>query len=66
MGASAYPLLFSEWKLRNVTIAENSGIKAAFSLASRVVARIDNTYGDRHLFCSCPPAEAFATERSQA
>jgi glycine dehydrogenase len=24
------------------------------------VARIDNTYGDRNLFCSCPPLEAFA------
>ncbi len=23
------------------------------------VARIDNVYGDRNLFCSCPPAEAF-------
>ncbi len=24
------------------------------------VARIDNTYGDRNLFCTCPPVEAFA------
>jgi glycine dehydrogenase len=24
-----------------------------------VVARIDNAYGDRNLFCSCPPVEAF-------
>jgi glycine dehydrogenase len=24
------------------------------------VARIDNPYGDRNLFCSCPPVEAFA------
>ncbi|HEY7001057.1 MAG TPA: glycine dehydrogenase (aminomethyl-transferring), partial [Candidatus Udaeobacter sp.] len=23
------------------------------------VARIDNVYGDRNLFCSCPPAEEF-------
>jgi glycine dehydrogenase len=23
------------------------------------VGRIDNPYGDRHLFCSCPPAESF-------
>jgi glycine dehydrogenase len=23
------------------------------------VARIDNTYGDRNLVCSCPPMEAF-------
>jgi len=23
------------------------------------VARIDNVYGDRHLFCSCPPGEEF-------
>jgi len=25
------------------------------------VARIDNPYGDRNLFCSCPPIEAFET-----
>jgi glycine dehydrogenase len=24
------------------------------------VGRIDNPYGDRNLFCSCPPLEAFA------
>jgi glycine dehydrogenase len=24
------------------------------------VARIDNPYGDRNLFCSCPPVESFA------
>jgi glycine dehydrogenase len=24
------------------------------------VARIDNVYGDRNLFCSCPPIEDFA------
>jgi glycine cleavage system P protein (glycine dehydrogenase) len=23
------------------------------------VARIDNTYGDRHLFCTCPPLESY-------
>jgi glycine dehydrogenase len=23
------------------------------------VARVDNVYGDRHLFCSCPPVEEF-------
>ena len=23
------------------------------------VSRIDNAYGDRHVFCSCPPVEAF-------
>jgi glycine dehydrogenase len=23
------------------------------------VARIDNVYGDRNLFCSCPPVEEF-------
>jgi glycine dehydrogenase len=23
------------------------------------VARIDNVYGDRNLFCSCPPLEGF-------
>jgi len=26
---------------------------------SGVVARIDNVYGDRNLFCSCPPIEEF-------
>ncbi|HXY27871.1 MAG TPA: glycine dehydrogenase (aminomethyl-transferring), partial [Acidimicrobiales bacterium] len=25
------------------------------------VARIDQAYGDRHLMCTCPPLEAFAT-----
>ena len=25
-------------------------------------ARIDNVYGDRNLFCSCPPLEEFSTE----
>ena len=32
-----------------------------------VVARIDNVYGDRNLFCSCPPVEFFeqALETSQ-
>ena len=24
------------------------------------VARIDNVYGDRNLFCSCPPVEEFS------
>jgi len=24
------------------------------------VARIDNVYGDRNLFCSCPPLEEFS------
>jgi glycine dehydrogenase len=26
------------------------------------VARIDNVYGDRNLFCSCPPLEEFSAE----
>ena len=26
------------------------------------VARIDNVYGDRNLFCSCPPVEEFGSE----
>jgi glycine dehydrogenase len=26
------------------------------------VARIDNVYGDRNLFCSCPPIEEFREE----
>ncbi|MGA7216409.1 MAG: aminomethyl-transferring glycine dehydrogenase, partial [Terrimicrobiaceae bacterium] len=26
-----------------------------------VVARIDNVFGDRNVFCSCPPVEAFAS-----
>ena len=26
------------------------------------VARIDNVYGDRNLFCSCPPIEEFGSE----
>jgi glycine dehydrogenase len=27
------------------------------------VGRVDNAYGDRHLFCSCPPLEAYAKEK---
>ena len=27
------------------------------------VARVDSVYGDRNLFCSCPPMEAFAEEK---
>ena len=41
---------------------------AAYPVASLVdrkywppVARVDNVYGDRHLFCSCLPVEAFDT-----
>jgi glycine dehydrogenase len=26
------------------------------------VGRIDNTYGDRHLFCVCPPLESYAEQ----
>ena len=26
------------------------------------VARIDSVYGDRNLFCTCPPMESFADE----
>jgi len=26
------------------------------------VSRIDNAYGDRHLFCSCPPIEAYVDQ----
>jgi glycine dehydrogenase len=30
------------------------------------VGRIDNPYGDRNLFCSCPPIEAFASRSAPA
>jgi glycine dehydrogenase len=26
------------------------------------VSRIDNAYGDRNLFCSCPPLDAYIEE----
>ena len=26
------------------------------------IGRIDNVYGDRNLFCSCPPVEAYGDE----
>ncbi|MGH8111584.1 MAG: aminomethyl-transferring glycine dehydrogenase [Rhodanobacteraceae bacterium] len=26
------------------------------------VARVDNVYGDKHVFCTCPPLEAYADE----
>jgi glycine dehydrogenase len=42
---------------------------AAYPLASlkqvkywSPVARVDNVYGDKHVFCSCPPIEAFKDE----
>ncbi|MDT8324171.1 MAG: aminomethyl-transferring glycine dehydrogenase, partial [Bacteroidota bacterium] len=28
------------------------------------VARIDNSYGDRHIMCSCPPIEAYAEDEA--
>jgi len=30
------------------------------------VARVDNAYGDRHIFCACPPMSAFAEEPAPA
>jgi glycine dehydrogenase len=30
------------------------------------VARVDNAYGDRHVFCACPPVSAFVGERAPA
>ncbi len=30
------------------------------------VARINNTYGDRNLICSCPPVESYAEESAGA
>ena len=30
------------------------------------VGRIDNTYGDRNLFCTCPPIEAYAEETKES
>ncbi len=30
------------------------------------VARVDNAYGDRNVFCACPPVSAFAVERAPA
>ncbi|MFZ5540292.1 MAG: aminomethyl-transferring glycine dehydrogenase [Pseudomonadota bacterium] len=30
------------------------------------VARVDNAYGDRHVFCACPPISAFAEEPAPA
>ena len=33
---------------------------SARTSSGRASARIDNPYGDRNLFCVCPPAEAYA------
>jgi glycine dehydrogenase len=30
------------------------------------VARVDNAYGDRNVFCACPPVSAFVAERAPA
>ena len=47
--------------------------QAAYPLASvkeakywPPVSRIDNAYGDRNLFCECPPVSAYADEGSSA
>ena len=42
---------------------EEAAFPLPFVRATKVwpsVGRIDNPYGDRNLFCSCPPVEAFA------
>jgi glycine dehydrogenase len=42
---------------------EQAAFPLSFVRASKFwpsVGRIDNPYGDRNLFCSCPPVEAFA------
>ncbi len=57
---TVYEITADEWK------HAYSRKKAAFPLPYlhdnkfwTLVARIDNTYGDRHLICTCPPLEAY-------
>jgi glycine dehydrogenase len=57
---TASAVMASEW--RHPYSREQAAFPLPFVRANKFwpsVARIDNPYGDRNLFCSCPPTEAF-------
>jgi glycine dehydrogenase len=58
---TAEAVMASEWK--HPYSREDAAFPLPFVKANKFwppVGRIDNPYGDRNLFCSCPPVEAFA------
>ena len=58
---TAAALTASEW--HHPYSREQAAFPLPFVRANKFwpsVARIDNPYGDRNLFCSCPPVEAFS------
>jgi glycine dehydrogenase len=58
---TAEAVMASEWK--HPYSREEAAFPLPFVKANKFwppVGRIDNPYGDRNLFCSCPPVEAFA------
>jgi glycine dehydrogenase len=58
---TAEAVMASEWK--HPYSREEAAFPLPFVKANKfwpTVGRIDNPYGDRNLFCSCPPVEAFA------
>ena len=58
---TAEAVMAAEWK--HPYSREEAAFPLPFVKASKFwppVGRIDNPYGDRNLFCSCPPVEAFA------
>ena len=61
---TAEAVLAAEWK--HPYSRQEAAFPLPFVRANKFwpsVGRIDNPYGDRNLFCSCPPVEAFAEER---
>jgi glycine dehydrogenase len=59
---TAEAVMAAEWK--HAYSREEAAFPLPFVKANKFwpsVGRIDNPYGDRNLFCSCPPVEAFAT-----
>jgi glycine dehydrogenase len=58
---TAEAVMAAEWK--HPYSREEAAFPLPFVKANKfwpAIGRIDNPYGDRNLFCSCPPVEAFA------
>jgi glycine dehydrogenase len=58
---TAEAVMATEWK--HPYSREEAAFPLPFVRANKfwpAIGRIDNPYGDRNLFCSCPPVEAFA------
>ena len=49
-------------KMGSSLLARTSGVSGAMDTRTQILAscrRIDSVYGDRNLFCTCPPMEEF-------